>query len=187
MRILKPDPESRQKYMRLLPLLLLLVVVLLLATGVFNRDDDYVPESRMVGYTPMDFTIPSLMGDPLTPKAWQNEVVLVNVFASWCEPCAIEHPLLLKLAQSGKVKIIGIAWRDTPENVRQWLIDRGNPYHYIGLDEKGATTLALGLSGVPETLVIDRKGVIVFHYKSAIDEQMINQKIIPKIEELQAV
>lgn len=87
-------------------------------------------------------------------------VMLLNVFASWCGPCRAEHPILTQLAQEDGVTLVGINYKDKPEDASAWLKELGNPYAAIGSDYSGRAGIELGISGVPETFIIDAEGII---------------------------
>lgn len=87
---------------------------------------------------------------------------ILNIFASWCSTCHIEHEMLLNLARRGDIEIYGIAWNDTPDDVMEYLEENGNPYSAVGLDNQNIVKKALGVDGVPETFVIDKDGYIFF-------------------------
>lgn len=87
-------------------------------------------------------------------------IKLLNVFASWCGPCRAEHPILTRLAGEDGVTLIGINYKDKPEAARAWLDELGNPYAAIGSDFSGRAGIELGISGVPETFIIDANGII---------------------------
>ena len=114
----------------------------------------------------------------------ERGVALVNFFASWCLPCRAEHPLLMDLAESGDVRVLGIDFRDSPEDARRWLGQFGNPYERIGVDERGRTSIDFGVSGVPETFVIDREGRIRYQHIGPLMARDIEDKIVPLIESL---
>lgn len=162
--------------LRAFPLLVLLFLGVVMGAGLIGRKPEGVEESRLVGSAWPQLEQVSL------PK---NQLVVVNVFATWCLPCAKEHPVLMGLAKTAKVKVIGIAWRDKPPNVKTWLSGRGNPYASVAIDEKGDVTVPLGLTGVPETFIVDKRGVIAWNYKSHLTEDIINQTVLPLIEKLQ--
>jgi cytochrome c biogenesis protein CcmG/thiol:disulfide interchange protein DsbE len=174
------------KALRFLPFLLLMLLAASMALGLLQKTASDADKSSLRRYPVGSFSIATL-GDKNTfsPLLWQGKVAVVNAFASWCAPCAIEHPILMALAKTGKVELYGIAWKDTPENARAWLEKRGNPYRIVGVDSKGGATVALGLSGVPETLVIDRHGNVAYNYKSALTDDMIEDVILPLVERLQ--
>lgn len=170
---------------RFLPLLILLLLCLALAFNLPGRSQ--APVSPLVGTVPAAFSV-AVLDNPqaaFSPEIWKGKVVMLNAFASWCESCIAEHPVLMKLAESGKVEIFGLGWRDQPEKLRAWLEKRGNPYRLAGVDEHGKTTVALGLSGVPETFVFDRHGRVAYNSKAPLTEEEINNVILPLMEKLQ--
>lgn len=172
--------------LRALPLAIVLLLSAALAMGLLGRDPAQSTPSRMLGKTVEPFTLP-LLGNAkasLSSTGWKGRVTFVNAFASWCVPCAAEHPALMKLARAGKADMVGLAWKDSPGNIEKWIAQRGNPYRIVGLDRKGASTVPLALSGVPETFILDKNGVIAFHYRSALDESMIDEVILPLIGRL---
>lgn len=147
------------------PLGLFLLFLGLVASGLFKPDDRLI-RSRMVGKPIPAFTLPPAASD--RPGLASIGLVtgkprLVNIFASWCVPCAAESPQLLTLARSG-VPIDGIAIRDAREDVDGFLARWGNPYARIGLDARSAVQLSMGSSGVPESFVIDGKGIIRYQH-----------------------
>ena len=141
------------------PLLVLALLAVLFAAYGLKHDPRIKPDA-MVGKPAPLRTLERLDGGPARSVAPPAEgPVLVNLFASWCGPCIIEHPLLLKLKAKG-VRIVGVAYKDKPENIRKFVQQRENPYTTIMLDPDGRMGVDLGISGVPETFAI-RDGVIV--------------------------
>jgi cytochrome c biogenesis protein CcmG/thiol:disulfide interchange protein DsbE len=116
----------------------------------------------------------------------KGAVTLVNVWGSWCVPCRDEHPLLLALAKRTNAKLYGINYKDEPENARRFLGSLGNPFAAVGADPSGRTAIDWGVYGVPETFIVDRKGVIRFKWIGPLTEQAIKSVIEPKISELAA-
>lgn len=131
-----------------------------MAYGLINPADRAI-RSKLVGKPLPQFALPAAYaGSPaLSSGAFRGEPRLLNVFASWCVPCIAEAPVLMELSRQG-VPIDAIAIRDRPEDVAGFLARHGNPYQRIGADATSSVQLALGSSGVPETFVIDGKGVI---------------------------
>lgn len=169
---------------RLAPLLVLLLLCVALAISLPRGDKK--PSSPLMGTAPQMFSVPSLDdAQEFSPAVWQGKVAVLNVFASWCESCVVEHAVLMKLGESKKVEIFGLGWRDKPEKLRTWLERRGNPYRAVGVDERGKTTMALGLSGVPETFVFDKQGNIAYNAKAPLTEEEINNVVLPLVEKLQ--
>ncbi len=137
-------------------------LVLALVAGGLIRPHDTTIVSKMVGKPMPSFELPRLDGaTPLAnPALADGRPHLVNLFASWCVPCAAEAPQLMALKSAG-VPIVGIAIRDTPDDLRTFLGRYGNPYETIAADDAAALQVALGSSGVPESFVVDGRGVIV--------------------------
>jgi cytochrome c biogenesis protein CcmG/thiol:disulfide interchange protein DsbE len=144
-----------------LPLVAFLAFVVVVASGLVKPDDTTHP-SRLVGQPLPAFALPpSQPGKPGLSSAdlKDGKPHLVNIFASWCVPCAAEAPQLDQLAQAG-VHIVGIAIRDRPEDTADFLGKYGDPYERLGQDTQSRVQLALGSSGVPETFIVDGKGII---------------------------
>ena len=109
-----------------------------------------------------------------------GKVVLVNVFASWCVPCRIEHPLITELSRSG-IPVYGINYKDEPENAARWLDTFGDPYARTGSDRDGRVSIDWGVYGVPETFVVDGQGTIVAKHIGPLSPADIEDKILPAI------
>jgi cytochrome c biogenesis protein CcmG/thiol:disulfide interchange protein DsbE len=120
----------------------------------------------------------------LTNKNFKNEIILVNFFASWCVPCIAEHNFLLDLQKQKKIKIYGINYKDNPINLKKWLEKLGNPYFLIGIDDSGFAGIEWGLSGVPESFLIDKTGIIRYKVAGPIIDKKQIEILIAKIEEL---
>jgi cytochrome c biogenesis protein CcmG, thiol:disulfide interchange protein DsbE len=157
-----------------LPLALGLILLGLLFHGLRNPEDHTIV-SQMVGKPLPEFnTPPALPGQPgaATADYRQGKPRLINVFASWCVPCIVEIPVLMRLKAMG-VQVDGIAVHDTPEALQKFLSKHGNPYSRIGRDDLSRLQMALGSAGVPETFVIDGKGVIVYQHIGVVAERDI--------------
>ena len=122
-------------------------------------------------------------GAHLDLASLRGRFVLVNFFASWCVPCRLEHPILTKLAGDG-VALQGVAYKDKPEDARNWLKALGDPYRRIGQDRDGRTAIEFGVYGVPETYVIDRAGTIRYRQVGPITPADLDTKIKPLLAEL---
>jgi cytochrome c biogenesis protein CcmG/thiol:disulfide interchange protein DsbE len=114
----------------------------------------------------------------------QGEVWVLNVFASWCAPCRAELPVLGELASQGGVRVIGLDYRDTPELGAGFLKRHGNPYAFTLLDPQGRGSLAWGVTGVPETFVIDRRGLVRLRHAGPVTADDLKQRLLPLIERL---
>ena len=148
-----------------LPLVAFVVFVGFVAMGLIKPDDTTHP-SKLVGQPLPEFSLPaSQQGKPglATADLRDGKPHLVNIFASWCVPCAAEAPQLDQLAQAG-VDVVGIAVRDRPDDTADFLQRYGDPYKRLGADDRSQVQLALGSSGVPETFLIDGRGRIVMQH-----------------------
>jgi len=99
---------------------------------------------------------------------YRGKPVIINFFASWCTPCRAEHPSLLQIGRDNSIALIGIAYRDNPANTRNYIEQLGNPFIQIGLDLQGAGGALFGLSGVPETYIINKDGIIIYKHKGEV-------------------
>ena len=172
------------KWVRIAPLLFMLLLAIVLALGLFNHHSAR-QEKRMVGQIVPSINLPAIAGAPyFTPQLWQGRVAILNVFATWCVPCISENPELIKLARAG-VPIYGIAWKDKPQHVKSYLQVRGNPYQAVALDEQGQTTVPLGLTGVPQTYIIDKTGHVVYEYNMPLSDEEVNLMLLPLIKKLE--
>jgi cytochrome c biogenesis protein CcmG/thiol:disulfide interchange protein DsbE len=151
--------------LRLIPIILLAWLVAGLAWRLIKPSDPAVPSqlvSRQLPAFALPAALPSKPGLASTNLA-SGEPRLVNIFASWCVPCAAEAPVLAELKRRG-VAIDAIAVRDTPDAITTFLARNGDPYQRIGSDRQSEVQIALGSSGVPETFVVDGRGIIRHQY-----------------------
>jgi cytochrome c biogenesis protein CcmG/thiol:disulfide interchange protein DsbE len=142
--------------------------------------------STLIGKPVRQFTLPPVKGRTLGLSSADlvGEVSLVNVFASWCTACRYEHPLFMKLKEQGVVPIHGLDYKDKPDDAAGWLDRLGDPYTRIGADIDGRVAIDWGVTGVPETFVIDRQGRIVYKQVGPIDQTILDETILPLIERL---
>ena len=161
-----------------LPLIGLMVIALKLNPGE-------VP-SPFIGKPAPAFSLPSLYENSriVSPAEMKNRVWLLNVWASWCVSCRVEHPILLELAE--KAPIVGLNYKDKNEDAREWLEHFGDPYLISAVDVDGAAGLNWGVYGVPETFVIDRNGIVRHKHIGALDSESVAATILPLLEKLRA-
>jgi len=161
-----------------LPLIVFVAVAIFLWRGLFI-DPSHLP-SALIDKPLPSFALPNLQNteQTLTEKDFIGEPFLINVWATWCASCRIEHPFMNKLSEQG-VKIIGLNYKDEDAPAQQWLSDFGNPYDTIIADREGKLGLDLGVYGAPETFVVDAKGVIRYKHVGVVDERVWRSKIAP--------
>jgi len=151
-----------------------------------RRDPSILP-SMLIGKPLPAFSLPAVRpGDGgLASTALPGQPALLNVFASTCGPCLIEHPLLMRLKAEG-VLVAGIDWKEEPAAGAAWLAQHGDPYVLAGNDANGRAGIDLGVSGTPETFVLDRHGRVRYRQVGAITAEVWNETIGPLLEKLKA-
>jgi len=143
--------------------------------------------SALIGKPVPSFDLPAVQGrDAALSSAdlSKGEVSIVNVFASWCAPCRIEHPLWVELAKRGEVAIHGFNWKDQPAMAARWLETYGDPYTRTGADVSGRVAIDWGVYGAPETFIVSGEGKVVCKYISVVTPEMLEQKILPMVRDL---
>jgi cytochrome c biogenesis protein CcmG, thiol:disulfide interchange protein DsbE len=170
-----------------------LIVFLALAVVFFIRlgagDISRIP-SALIGHPAPATVLPGVAGLERNGKAvpgleadsFKGAVSVLNVWASWCVPCRDEAPLLLALARDPRVRILGINYKDSPENARRFLARYGNPYAANGADLNGRASIEWGVYGVPETFVVGRDGRIAYKLIGPIEPNNLEKALKPEIE-----
>ncbi|MEQ1616427.1 MAG: DsbE family thiol:disulfide interchange protein [Hyphomicrobiaceae bacterium] len=120
----------------------------------------------------------------LTTADLAGKVSLLNVFASWCPGCLVEHPTLMRLARAGAVPMFGVNWKDKPGDGKRWLDKHGSPYLHAGDDRTGRLGIDLGVTGVPETFVVDRTGRIRYRHAGPITDDVWRDIFAPLVSSL---
>ena len=180
------EPARRRPMRLVLALLPLVALVGLLAVFALNinRDPSLV-QSVLINKPAPSFTLPAVAGLPVPgfdSARLRGQVSVVNVFASWCIPCRDEHPVLEALKQETGVLLLGINQKDAPDNAAAFLAQLGNPYDAVGADADGRASIDWGVYGVPETFIVDAKGVIRFKHTGPLAPDDIAREIIPAIK-----
>ncbi len=161
----------------LLPLAVFLIGAVFLYRGLF-LDPSELP-SALIGKPVPAFSLPSVEGEKvLTQADLLGKPALLNVWATWCVSCRVEHPVLNKLAQQG-VRIYGVNYKDDNAAALKWLKEFHNPYQLNIRDEQGSLGLNLGVYGAPETFLIDSKGIIRHKFVGVIDERVWREQLAP--------
>ncbi len=170
----------------IIPLVLFVVLAVFLALGL-NLNPRDIP-SPFIGKPAPVFSAPKLTAptEKLSTTDLKGKVWLFNVWASWCVSCREEHPVLNQLAKQHAVEIIGLNYKDEPDAAKKWLDTLGNPYNVSIMDQDGRIGIDWGVYGVPETFVVDKKGVIRDKYTGPVNMEAWQQKLLPLITKLQA-
>jgi cytochrome c biogenesis protein CcmG/thiol:disulfide interchange protein DsbE len=179
----------RRHWLVALPLIGFLALAALFLLRLYGGDPSKIP-SALIGRPAPQTTLPALEGltrngtpvPGLDPAIFKDKVSVVNVWASWCVPCHDEAPLLTALAQDTRLQIVGINYKDSPDNARRFLGRYGNPFTAVGVDGNGRGSIEWGVYGVPETFVVGRDGKIAFKLVGPITETNLHSVLMPAIE-----
>ncbi len=175
---------TRRGWIFLLPV----AVFALLAAGFYvglGIDSNVLP-SALIDQPAPDFALPPLQGEErgFSSADLEGHVSLVNVFASWCTPCRAEHAVLNALAQSKRVPIFGIDYKDKPDAALAWIAELGNPYTRIGADD-GRVGIDWGIYGVPETFIVDKGSRIRYKHVGPLTQADVERTILPLVARLE--
>jgi cytochrome c biogenesis protein CcmG, thiol:disulfide interchange protein DsbE len=173
----------------LVPLVVFLALALLFVFRLYSGDPSRIP-SALIGHPAPQTALPPVAGldrdgkpiPGIDPASFKGAVTLVNVWASWCVPCHDEAPLLMQLAQNSQLRVVGINYKDAPENARRFLGRYGNPFAAAGADANGRAAIEWGVYGVPETFVVGRDGRIAFKLVGPITPDNLDTVIKPEID-----
>ncbi|WP_417687611.1 DsbE family thiol:disulfide interchange protein [Roseibium sp.] len=192
------DQDAKTAPKRRIPVLVLLPVIVFSAlAGLFlfqltlGTDPSTIP-SALIGKPAPDSQlpgVPDLVADGQPVPGFSKEdlvgkVSVVNVFASWCVPCRQEHPFLEDLATREGFQMIGINYKDKPQNARRFLGSLGNPYDFVGADENGRTAIEWGVYGVPETFIVGRDGTIRYKFIGPLSAETYESTFLPELEKV---
>lgn len=174
------------KLSRLLPVGLFGVLVIFLAIGL-TRDPSVIP-TEMIDREMPSFDLPELRDETrrVSQADLVGEVTLVNVFGSWCVACLQEHPTLMQLSRDDTVRIVGINWRDDRSEALAWLAKHGDPYHAIVFDAESELVIEIGVTGAPETFVLDPSGRIRYKQIGPITPEVWTKTIRPVIQAIES-
>ena len=184
----RPQVSAARRLRYLLPVFVFVALAAALGVQLLTGDPSTVP-SALIDKPVPEFALPPVQGFEeaggfATADLGQGKIALVNIFASWCGPCRVEHPLLMALAEAGTVPLYGINYKDTPEDAERWLGRLGNPYTLMGADRDGRTGIDWGVYGVPETFVVDGAGRIRHRHVGVLSQYDLEETVLPLIEEL---
>ena len=172
------------KLIRFIPLILVLALGVVLYRGLSLNPQDM--PSALVGKAMPDFSLVTLNDDNkvVTKADLIGDIVLLNVWATWCPTCKYEHPYLVDIAKNKQIKLYGLNYKDDRDAAKQWLKYYEDPYNFSIFDEAGTLGLNLGVYGAPETFVIDHHGIIRKRFAGAIDTRVWRREFEPLIATL---
>ena len=177
------------RWMMALPLVAFAALAAIFWFRLGNSDPSRIP-SALIGHPAPPTALPALEGlvnngaqvPGLDPSVFEGKVSVVNVWASWCVPCHDEAPLLTELGHDSRLQIVGINYKDSPDNARRFLGRYGNPYGIVGVDANGRASIEWGVYGVPETFIVGRKGTIVYKLVGPVTADNINSVLKVEID-----
>jgi cytochrome c biogenesis protein CcmG, thiol:disulfide interchange protein DsbE len=182
------QPPRRRGLLALTPLLVFVALAVLFFARLFAGDASRIP-SALIGQSAPPLDLPALDGVAGLKNSDLREghVSVINIFASWCVPCHQEHAILLDLAADKAlaakgVRLIGVAQKDDPENIRRFLGAKGNPYASVGVDRDGQASIEWGVYGVPETFIVKGDGTIAFKLVGPMSAETLASVVRPQIE-----
>jgi len=187
-----PNPaaaSSRRPLLMALPLLFFLGLAMLFWFRLGDGDPSRIP-SALIGHPAPQTVLPPLAGlladgvqvPGLDPAIMKGRISLVNVWASWCVPCHDEAPLLTRLAKDKRLQLVGINYKDTPDNARRFLGRYGNPFGVVGVDGNGRAAIEWGVYGVPETFIVGREGTILYKLVGPITPDNVDAVLKAEID-----
>ena len=160
---------------RFLPLIILLSVITLFLFGTFKKNTRVIPTPLIGQEVPiMDLDIKffeDFETNFLEEILKSDKIKIVNFWASWCLPCEVEHPILMGLSKKSEFIIIGVNYKDNIEGADKFLNEKGNPYDLVVIDDEGMMGIEMGLTGVPETFVVNEKGKIIYRIVGPINNE----------------
>ena len=173
------------KVIRFIPLILFIAIAVVFYRGL-SLNPQELP-SALIGKPMPAFKLSQLLDESkqLTSADLKGDIVLLNVWGTWCVYCKYEHPYLIDIAKNDKVTLYGLNYKDVRQDAKQWLKDYEDPYQFSVFDPLGKLGIELGVTAAPETFVIDKSGIIRMKHVGPIDAKVWQQKFVPMIELLE--
>ncbi len=170
----------------LIPLVVIVAFGMLFLSGLRNNSGNEIPSALVGNAMPAlpETSLSGFEGENFNEIIASHNVTLVNYFASWCGPCRAEHPNLIALQERG-FPIIGINYKDKPENAAKFLTELENPFATVLTDETGRVAIDWGVSGVPETFFVNKEGEVIYRFFGPITGDKLEGEILPFLETLE--
>jgi len=183
---MKPRRSARSIGIIASVVFLALLGLMLYGVSVSDRPDRQALPSPLIGKPAPSFRLP-VLGEPerrISSDDLRGAPYLLNVWGSWCPACRVEHPVLTRFAETGRVRVIGYNWKDDPADAQRWLSQFGNPYDIILADIQGRSAIDWGIYGAPETFLVDAHGIIAWKYVGPLSDDIIQQQLLPVLQQL---
>lgn len=182
--------KPRGRLLAAVPLIIFVALSAIFFKQLLNTDDKSAIPSALIGKQAPVFELAPLAGLNRAGKSipgfdstlFQGNVSIVNIWASWCVPCRLEHPIITELAEDKRIHLFGLNYKDKPENALRFLGQLGNPYERVGVDPKGQIAIDWGVYGIPETFIVGKDGSILYKHVGPISPEIVKTKIMPVIE-----
>lgn len=170
---------------RILPVTVFIALCVLLFVGLRMADQKDIIPSPLIGKPAPKFALSTLDGDRVIRREdLLGQAYLLNVWASWCPGCRVEHEQITAIAESGLLPVIGLNYKDAEADARRWLNQFGNPYQLILVDADGKIGIDFGVYGAPETFLVDADGIIRFKQVGILDQRTWETSLRPLIQSL---
>ena len=188
------DGRQRRPLLTYVPIAIFLIIAAVFAFQLASGDDPSELPTTLVDAPVPDFAMDPLVGligpDGQIPgfadEDLQGQITVVNVFASWCGPCRAEHRFIEELAEDERFAVFGLNQADQTDGALGFLEEFGNPYDAVGVDPRRRVSIDWGVIGVPETFIVDAEGIIRHKIIGPINQQRLDEEVMPKLEELLA-
>ena len=174
---------------RWLPLVVFAALAVLLGAGVLLNagKTQTAIDSPLIGKPAPDFALPDFADPTKTVRKADllGRPYLLNIWASWCASCRVEHPVITDLARSGRITVVGYNYKDARPDAERWLQQFGNPFHRIVVDEPGRAAIDWGIYGAPETFLVDAQGVVRWKHVGPVTPEVVEDDLLPLLAELE--
>ncbi|MDH7790023.1 DsbE family thiol:disulfide interchange protein [Ochrobactrum sp. AN78] len=186
----KTDAAKKSRtWVALLPLLIFVGLAAIFAVQLLSGKDNTTIPSALIGKQAPQTNLPAVEGllrdgapvPGLNSEDFIGKLTLVNVWGSWCVPCRQEHPLLMEIAKDERIRVVGLNYKDQPENARRFLGDLGNPFAAVGADRAGRSAIEWGVYGVPETFLVGPDGKIIYKHVGPFTPDSVKNDLMPVV------
>ena len=174
-----------KRFIFFLPLIIFIIISIFLLIYLLQKNDPKNVPSALLNKEIPKFEVKNLFDDQevITQENLKDNFILLNFFASWCAPCKVEHKMLFKIKNDlNNLLLVGINYKDKVDDAKKYLQNEGNPYSFVGLDNKGMVGLEFGVFGLPETFIINKEGFIIYKHLGPITEKIFNEEIKPLVQ-----